>query len=128
MSEPNLSHLLLPPGTTREIGTERSGKIPENGIARFVSPHGSYRYVAYADGQAVGGLQIVRNMRTEKRWVGQVAQVYTHPDYRRLGVALSLMQRAFQDFDVIHPARDLSSAGSSFQSAWMARLPEASRR
>ena len=111
--EPDLSHLLRGPSETAQIGAERAGK-PRGNIARYVSPHGSHRYVYVVDGHAVAGLQIVRvDAKT-----GQAAQAFTDPAYRRQGLATALLERARQDFAEIRPSKDLSEAGAAWQESW----------
>lgn len=111
--EPDLSHLLRGPSETAQIGAERAGK-PRGNIARYVSPHGSYRYVYVVDGHAVAGLQI---MRIDAK-TGQAAQAFTDPAYRRQGLATALLERARRDFAEVRPSKDLSEAGAAWQESW----------
>jgi ribosomal protein S18 acetylase RimI-like enzyme len=85
------------PGLVPGIGAER-GRVVSNGIAKYVSPHGSYRYVFYEAGEPVGALQVVS--RDGRRAV--VANVYVLPSFRRRGVASQLLRRAERDFEVEH--------------------------
>ena len=102
-TEPDLSYLLSPPGEVPHIGPE-SGESINHGIARYDSPHGSYRYVYYHDGQAVSALQVVSK---DKRTGAQVANVFTHPNFRRQNFATQLLRQAQTDFRTIqHRPRD----------------------
>jgi GNAT superfamily N-acetyltransferase len=92
--EPDLSYLLNPPGAVPQIG-EETGEPVNHGIVRYDSPYGSYRYVYYLDGQAVSALQIVSR---DKRSGAKVANVFTHPNFRRQQLATQLFQRAQSDF------------------------------
>lgn len=101
--EPDLFYLLSPPGKTLQIGPE-TGEPVNNGIVRYDSPHGSYRYVYYLDGQPVSALQIVSR---DKRSGAQVANVFTHPNFRRQQLATQLLQQAQSDFrNIQHQPRD----------------------
>jgi len=101
--EPNLSYLLSPPGKVPHIG-EETGEPVHHGIAKYDSPYGSYRYVYYLDGQPVSALQVVAR---DKRSGAKVANVFTHPDFRRQKFATQLLQQAQSDFRTIqYPPRD----------------------
>lgn len=101
--EPNLSYLLNAPGAVPHIG-EETGEPVNHGIARYDSPYGSYRYVYYLDGQAVSALQVVT---MDKRRGAKVANVFTHPDFRRQQLATQLLQQAQSDFRTVqYPPRD----------------------
>jgi hypothetical protein len=116
--DPDLAYLLLPPGKTKQIGAER-GKVPtKDGLARYSNPpfFNSYRYVWYIDGQAVSAIQVMRRKHPTK-WIGHVANVFTHPDWRRKGLATKLFRQAEKDFDVLKHSKDLSTSGSSWKSS-----------
>lgn len=108
-----LADNLAPPGKAPHIGDERIVLDPHTGIGLYISPHGSYRYVFKINGEAVSGLQLVaRNRR-----VAFVAQVFTADNYRRLGYASRLLNKAREDFKTVNPATDLSDDGK----AWTAK-------
>ena len=78
-------------------------------MGKYVSPHGSTRYLRYVDGRIASGLQVVSaDGRTAK-----IANVYTLPEYRGRGMAAGLLARARRDFAVVGHADedDLSLAG-----------------
>jgi len=108
----DLKHLLLPPGATAEIGPEK-GRSVTDGIAKYVSPHGSYRYVLYISGQAVSALQV---MSRDKK-SAQVANVFTAPEFRRQGQAAKLLARARKDFRTVNHSRNLSEEGRAWSQA-----------
>jgi GNAT superfamily N-acetyltransferase len=109
-----LETLLSDPGHYPGVGPER-GKRVSDGISKYVSPHGSYRYVMYVGGRAVAGLQVVS--RDKKNAL--VANVYTDPTVRRQGFASQLLQRARQDFRTVEHASedDLSLEGRAWRDA-----------
>lgn len=91
-----LAATLLPPGQSPAIGPE-SGAARREGIGRHASPHGSTRYLSYADGRIVSGLQVVsRDGQT-----ATIANVYTLPEHRGQGIAAALVARAQKDFPVV---------------------------
>lgn len=99
------------PGRVPGIGPE-TGRALREGIARFVSPHGSYRYVLYRAGEPLAALQVVSADR--RRAV--VANVYVAPGSRRQGLASQLLQRAERDFEVEHAREESRSADAQ---AWI---------
>ena len=102
-AEPNLSYLLGAPGTLPSIG-EETGEPVGHGIAKFVSPHGSFRYVCYVEGQAVSAIQVV--VAKGKR-SAHVANIFTHPNHRREGFATQILQQIKLDFNSIkYPPRE----------------------
>ena len=108
--DPQLHYLLGAPGTLPQIGDE-TGDPVNDGIARYDSPHGSYRYVYYINGQPVSALQVVSR---DRRQGAKVANVFTHPDFRRQKLATQLLQQAQSDFrDVQHQPRDTRSASAN---------------
>lgn len=107
-NEPDLSYLLAPAGGTKQIGPEKQIGNARDGSIKFLSPHGSYRYVRYVDGKPVSALQIVSSDGRN----GQVANVYTLPEYRKQGFARELLDRAKQGFESITHSKDLSSLGA----------------
>jgi len=106
--------LLSDPGKFPLAGPERGQKVFD-GISRYVSPHGSYRYVRYVDGVAVAALQV---MSRDGKY-GQAANVYTHPEFRRQGYATELWRQAQRDFKklVQAPESDRSQAGVAWSQA-----------
>ena len=116
VAEPDLSYLLAPSGRTRAIGHEDGPEPPTDGIARYRSPHGSYRYVYYVDGVAVSALQV---MTRDKRY-GRVANVWTAPQARRHGYATALLQQARRDLKTVEHSDDLSTDAV----AWVGRVGE----
>ena len=76
----------------------------------FVSPHGSYRYVAFDSENPVSAVQIMSRDGRE----GVIANVYTAPKYRRHGWATRLLDIARRRFAVIHHSPDLSPAGAAW--------------
>lgn len=99
----SLDVYLKAPGHVPGIGAER-GRPPRDGegIAKYVSPHGSYRYVAYVGGEAVSALQVVS--RDKKH--ATIANVYTDPGARRQGWASKLLQKARRDFTTVEHAKE----------------------
>jgi len=116
--EADLSHLLSPPGADPRIGLER-GKAAKNGIALFINPWGSYRYVLYEDRCPIAAIQIVRHGDHGRH--GIIAGVYTRPDRRAQGLATKLEARAKKDFDVISHSEHLTTAGAAFKRKLMGR-------
>jgi len=97
----SLEMTLSPPSEHPAIGPER-GRAKANGIVKLTSPHGSYRYLYYEDGEPVSGLQIVsRDGKT-----GMVANVYTLATHRRRGLARELLKRARRDFRKVVPPEE----------------------
>lgn len=105
-----LSDNLLPLGQVPHIGDERVAYQSANGICKYVSPHGSYRYVYMVDGRPVSGLQVVS--RDKKNAV--VAQVYTDQASRRNGYATALLNQARKEFKTVAPATDFSKEGRAW--------------
>jgi len=101
------------PGKVPGIGAERGKKPSGNGIAKYVSPHGSYRYVAYVEGQPVAALQVVS--RDKKQAV--ISNVYTSPEHRREGWAAELLRHARHDFKLVEHAseEDISDEGKAWR-------------
>jgi ribosomal protein S18 acetylase RimI-like enzyme len=107
-SEPDLAYLLAPASGTTQIGPERQIGSPRDGSVKFLSPHGSYRYVRYVGEKPVSALQIVSKDGKN----GNIANVYTLPEYRKQGFARELLDRARQGFESITHSKDLSSLGA----------------
>ncbi len=107
---------LRDPGQVPGIGPERGKRPGPNGIGKYVSPHGSTRYVAYVQGQPVSALQVVSRDGRSAR----VANVFTSPEHRRSGWASTLMARARKDFGSISHASEenISDDGK----AWRKRV------
>lgn len=107
-----LQYVLALPGSTREIGPE-GGQPVSGGIAKYVSPHGSYRYVYYEAGQPVSGLQVMsRDGRS-----GVIAYVFTLPERRRGRLAARLLEQARRDFVTVEHAapESLSELGQAWK-------------
>jgi GNAT superfamily N-acetyltransferase len=109
--EPDLAYLLGPAGTIPQIGPEKQIGNASDGSVKFLSPHGSYRYVYYIEGKPVSALQIVSKDGRN----GNVANVYTTPEYRRQGLASKLLDRARQGFESIIHSKDLSTLGAMWK-------------
>ena len=110
-----LASYLAPRGEAPGIGPERGPKAsPNTGIARYVSPHGSTRYVAYEDGRPVAALQVVS--RDGKS--ASIANVFTDPCCRKRGFARFLLVKARKDFkSVVHASEEnISEAGRAWRS------------
>ena len=113
---------LAPRGQCPGVGPER-GSARLEGIAKYVSPHGSVRYVLYAHGSAVAVVQLVTmDGRTAK-----VANAYVVPELRRRKLASLLLKRARQDFRVIEHSTHLSESGRGFAKATSGALRRRSR-
>ncbi len=116
-AEPLAAYLAVR-GAAPGIGPEKGPKAPpSSGIAKYVSPHGSTRYVAYEQGRPVAALQVVS--RDGKS--ASIANVYTDPCCRKQGIAKSLLLRARKDFKggVAHAAEEnISDEGK----AWRSRI------
>jgi GNAT superfamily N-acetyltransferase len=109
MLDADLSMYLTPKGKVPTIGPETGRKVA-NGIARYVSPHGSVRYVSYVEGQPVSVLQVVSmDGKTAK-----VANVFTEIEYRRKGLAAKLMKRARKDFAKVEHSEHLTASGAKW--------------
>jgi len=112
----DLSYLLAPPGTTPQIGDE-TGRTRVDGVSRFRSPHGSFRYVLYEQGEPLSALQVMARKPPKKGpWKARIANVYTATGHRRRGLARRLLAAARRDFDEVkHSAHDLSSDGARWK-------------
>lgn len=102
------------PGKIPGIGPEKGKKPPSgNGIAKYVSPYGSTRYVAYANGVAIAALQVVS--RDKKH--ASIANVFTAAEARRSGWASALLAAARRDFKtVVFPSEEnLSDDGKAWR-------------
>lgn len=114
--EPLFAKLLAPRGGYPGVGPERGPRRPPaNGIARYVDPFGSTRYVRYVGGAPVAGLQVMSRDGRQ----ATIANVYTAPGERRRGHASVLLARARRDFaSVVHAGPDaLSVEGAHFARA-----------
>jgi len=101
------------PGKVPGIGSEHGKKPTGNAIAKYVSPHGSTRYVAYVEGKAVSALQVV----SKDKKTAIIANVFTTPDARRQGWASRLLEAARHDFKVVRHAEeeDMSEEGKKWR-------------
>ena len=109
----SLAVVLADPGKMPEVGFELGLRPAWNGVGRYVSPFGSYRYVAYVKGRPVSGLQVV----SRDRKTAIVANVYTVASHRREGWATELLRHAKQDFKTVQHAaeEDLSTSGKKWR-------------
>jgi len=107
-------HLLAPRGAVQTIGPERGNK-KKDGVSRYVSEEGSYRYVEYVSGRPVAVLQVV-SLDGRNAWV---ANVYVLPEFRRQGRAATLLARARQDFKQVEhaPEEDRTMQGEAWSKA-----------
>lgn len=105
-TEPSLNYLLSDPGTISQIGPEKGQKV-RDGISKFVSKEGSYRYVLYEEGKAVSALQVMK----KDRMTAIAANVYTLSEKRRMGYATKLLERAKMDFQSIYASPYQSETG-----------------
>lgn len=76
----------------------------------LMSPHGSYRYIAFDGTTPVSAVQIMSRDGIE----GVIANVYTAPNYRRHGWATRLLDIARRRFRVLSHSTDLSPAGAAW--------------
>jgi hypothetical protein len=97
----DLAIYLRPPSDIFSIGHE-TGLPKRDGIAKFVSPHGSYRYVFYVNHLPVSALQVM----SRDRKTAVIANVYTLPQYRRQYYATRLLDRTRQDFKTVMHAEE----------------------
>jgi GNAT superfamily N-acetyltransferase len=117
----DLSYLLADPGDVPQIGPEKGRPRGPDGIARFRSEHGSFRYVLYEEGDPIAALQVVAPPPPKRGpWRATIANVYTRPERRREGLASALLAVAREDFDEVVHSADLSAEGA----AWKASDPE----
>lgn len=99
---------LLPPGQVPGLGPERGRPVRE-GIAKFTNPYGSYRYVLYEGGEAIGVLQVV-DFKNE----AVIANLYVLAEARRRGVATKLAARARRDFPNISHSQHMSEEAQAW--------------
>lgn len=107
----------------RAIGPEYAAAPPAPDVRLFISPYGSYRYVALENGRPVSALQI---MSPDDGVRGVIANVYTTPVARRRGWAKKLLEIARQRFREVKHSDDLSPAGEAWKGA--VRDPRRRRR
>jgi ribosomal protein S18 acetylase RimI-like enzyme len=110
-----LASYLAPKGEAPGIGPEKGPKAPpRSGIAKYVSPHGSTRYVVYQDARPVAALQVVSRDGAH----ASIANVFTDPCCRRAGLAKSLLTKARRDFKTVAHASEemISDAGKAWRS------------
>lgn len=108
-------------GSVPGIGHE-TGRARTNGVSRFVSPHGSYRYVMYAEGVPLAAMQVV----SQDGVYARVANVYVRPEVRRRGLASALFKRAQRDFLRLDHASE--SSRSPEAKAWIVGMSKKSGR
>lgn len=111
----SLAIYLGDPGAVPGIGHEHGGK-PTSGIGRYISPHGSFRYVWYEPRVPLGALQVV----TLDGRHATIANVYVVPARRRSGIATALLARAQRDFkEIAHaPKENLSTWGRAWRDSF----------
>lgn len=108
-SDSILDAVLAEPGQNPGIGDEKEKKItPE--ISMLVSPYGSYRFIYRKGGKIVSGLQVVS--RDGKN--ATTANVKTHPDFLRQGLAKELLGVARRKFKKVDHSEHLTDVGSKF--------------
>ena len=104
------SYLLSPQGTIPQIGPEKlDQKNSTSNIKIFVSPHGSYRFVYYLGLTPVSALQVVANKSH-----GLASNVFTLPEYRRIGYARKLAQFAQSMFKSFEYSQHRSEDGKAW--------------
>ena len=112
----DLSYLLK--SKVSQIGDEKVVYETPNGICKYVSQEGSYRYIYKINGQAISALQVVS--RDGKNAI--VANVFTLPEYRRQKIAKKLLLHARSDFQTVeHSPIELTDLGK----AWRKGIGEA---
>ncbi len=108
-SDSILDAVLAEPGQNPGIGDEKEKKItPE--ISMLVSPYGSYRFIYRKGGKIVSGLQVVS--RDGKH--ATTANVKTHPDFLRQGLARELLGVARKKFKRVDHSEHLTGPGEKF--------------
>ena len=111
-----LAGYLAPKDEAPGIGPEKGPRSPpSSGVAKYVSPHGSTRYVSYDSGRPVAALQVVSRDKRQ----ASIANVYTDPCCRRRGLAKELLDCARRDFKggVVHASEEnISEAGKAWRS------------
>lgn len=106
-NEAAMHHLLAPVGQSQLIGDEQ-GRAVRNGVAKFVSPLGSTRFVFSEDGVSLAALQVM-----SRAGIPAVAtNVYTDPDSRGRGLATHLFVKAFESFKDLQFSADLTPSGA----------------
>lgn len=108
--EVDLSHILAPAGQVYGMGQEKTVMFNSNGICKYVSPHGSYRYVYMLDNKPISGLQVV----SKDKKIAIISQVFTKKEYRRMGYAKLLLSKVKMDFKHVIPATHLSDDGQAW--------------
>lgn len=107
-NEPRLEYLLKDVGTVLQIGTEK-GRKKADGISKYVSPYGSYRYVLYVKGEAIGALQVM------SRGGNAIASnVFVANGHRRRGHADRLLKMAKKDFNKLVLSKGRSRSGAAW--------------
>ena len=111
---PELAGYLGAPGAVPQIGPEK-GRAKREGIAKFTSPHGSYRYVLFMGGDPISVVQVVSSDGKH----ATIANAFTRPDHRRMGHADQLLRRARRDFKSVKHAAEshLSEDARAWRSA-----------
>lgn len=110
----DLRGLLADAGQTPQIGAEKIERPKtSNGIAKYVSPHGSIRYVRYLNATPVSILQLV----TRDGKSCKIANVYTPPQFRRQHLAAELLNLARTEYQSISHSHDLTDDGMAWKNS-----------
>jgi len=115
MSDP-LATLLGPINSLPEIGEETSFRVFSGFTCYKSVDDASYRYLfrLHSAAEPTSGLQIVTN---DHRRTGQVAKVFTLPEWRRQHQAHGLLEFARHDFQLIRPSLQLTDDGYAWTKA-----------
>jgi GNAT superfamily N-acetyltransferase len=99
----------------RHLSRTPKGGVHHHSIERLDSEHGSSRYLWRVDDQPVAGLQVV----SHDGKTATIANVYTMPPWRRLGLAAGLLHLAREDFTEVRHASDqhMSPLGKAWRAA-----------
>ena len=122
VEETDLKYLLGDRGKIPHIGQEK-GRKKKDGISKYVSPFGSYRYVYYLNGEAVSVLQVMA-----KEGIVVAANVYTVGSVRRKGYASKLFKAAKKDFPFITLNKSRSSDGQAWASQYESIMEDEEQR
>lgn len=104
--------MFAPKGMSKRIGPE-SGRTVRSGVSVFRSPHGSVRYMLSEDGEPLSVLQVVETAPG----TAVIAQVLTRPEFRRMGLASRLLERARKDYRQVLHSEHLTDEGAQWSKA-----------
>lgn len=90
------------------VGKENRKDLGNN-ITLCTDPYGSHRFVKYFNGQAIAAIQVMSDGQRS-----HVAKAYTHPNFRRKGIATELVNAARRMFPNLTFSSDLSPSGEAF--------------